>query len=147
MNESVPCQAISVPASPRSWWRRIDCWFSVLTLVGFLSYWVGSEVIYMRRIEPTGIAKVDDYFARFGDPLFVCMVENNGRQCYEFTGPSDRSWIIAVPSALPVYVFDNEGVFVTWCSDPGDLDEYGNTWRRLPGDPIDVATIRQRFNR
>lgn len=147
MNESVPCETSAKPVPPRSSWRRPDYWFAVLSLVGVVAYSIVSDIVYMHRIDPNGIANVDDYFARFGDPRLVGMVENNGRQCYEFTGPSDIDWIIAVPSAPPVYVFDKDGAFVTWCSDPGDLAEYGKTWRQLPGEPIDVVTLRQRFKR
>ena len=118
----------------------------VAAILGVLAtYWIGSEIHYLRRISPKGITTVRDFFDRFGEPRRVRMLQREGKSYYEFTGQLPGSWSVAVPSAPPAYVFDEQGQFTTWCRDPGDAPNYRRSWRLQSTNHIEVRMIREKF--
>ncbi|MHA3773317.1 hypothetical protein ACXR0O_17425 [Verrucomicrobiota bacterium sgz303538] len=124
-------------------WREIV--MTVAIIGGLAAYWIGSEVHYARSISPKGIATVQNFFERFGEPRRIRMVERDGKSYYEFTGQSSGSWSAAVPSSRPAYVFDEQGQFVTWCPDPGDAPSYRRTWPLQSTNPVEVGVVRRKF--
>jgi hypothetical protein len=123
--------------------RQIVGWMALILLP--IAYLVGSQIYYARSISPAGIATVRDYFDRFGEPRQIRMVERDGQSCYEFTGQFPPIGVFAVPSAPPAYVFDEQGRFVGWCSDPGDTPSHRQTWTLQSPDDVEVDVIRQKF--
>ena len=121
--------------------RSIVGWTLLLLLP--IAYLIGSELYYARSISPRGIVTVHDYVDRFGQPPRVQIVEQRGRSFYEFTGQLPPAYVLAIPSAPPVYVFDEQGRFVSWCRDPGDTPEYRRLWPLKGEDDVDVEFVRE----
>jgi hypothetical protein len=124
---------------------RRDIVASVVVIVGLAAYWIGSEVHYARSILPTGITTARDYFARFGEPLFVQMVSHEGQSYYEFAGRLPSALSMATPSSPPAYVFDEQGRYVTWCRDPGDMPSHRQHWPLQGTNLVEVGLVRQRL--
>lgn len=109
--------------------------------------WLGSEWLYAVRIRPTDVHTASDHFRRFGEPRYVYEVQHAGSTFYEFTGFSHAAPpLLAVPSSPPAYVYDHDGRFVTWCSDPGDQPSYRQAWPRVDGALLDMQIVRQRLS-
>jgi hypothetical protein len=123
--------------------RKIVGW-TVLILLP-IAYLVASEVHYARSISPRAVHDVADYFQRFGEPLFVQLVERDGKSYYEFSGRLPPWFSLATPSAPPAYIFDAQGRFVEWCSDPGDTAGYRARWPLSTTGRVDVLVVRQKF--
>jgi hypothetical protein len=125
---------------------RKQQWLIVVAVLAVLvAYPVWSEVHYARQIYPAGVAAVRDFYGRFGEPRRVEMLRRDGQVYYEFTGPLPSRWVLAVPSAPPVYVFDARGDFVTWCRDPGDMPSYRHDWPVDATNQIDMQSLKQKF--
>jgi hypothetical protein len=118
---------------------------AVIGLLG--AYWLCSELYYCHRISPEGVATVQDYFDRFGEPRFVRLIQRDGQTYYEFNGHPPPAYVIAMPSGPPAYVFDLDGGFVTWCSDPGDKPGYRRSWPLQSTELLDVGLVRQALGR
>jgi hypothetical protein len=122
------------------------CVYGVPLLI--LGAWVASEVLYNIRIRPAGIRTAADHFRRFGEPEVIYQVQRGGSTFYEFTGFSRSAPpLLAVPSSPPAYIYDQNGKFVSWCSDPGDQPAYRQTWPRVSETPLDKDAVRQRFSK
>jgi hypothetical protein len=117
----------------------------VAVIVALFAYWAGSELYYGHSISPRGISTVRDFFDRFGEPRLIRMVERNGRSYYEFSGRLPPPLVFALPSDPPAYVFDEEGRFVTWCTDPGDAPDYRREWRLQSTNSVEIRIARQKF--
>jgi hypothetical protein len=124
---------------------RRDILVPVAVVGGLAAYWLSSEVHYARSISPAGISTVHDFFDRFGEPRRIRMVERDGQSYYEFTGHLPSAWVIALPSDPPAYVFDEQGRFSDWCSDPGDVPSHRRTWPLRSTNQIEVGVVRQKF--
>jgi hypothetical protein len=124
---------------------RRETLVSAVAIVGLAIYWIGSEVHYARSISPKGISTVSEFFDRFGEPRCVRMVQRNGQNFYEFTGHLPGLGSAAVPSAAPVYLFDERGRFVAWCGDPGDAPSYRLTWPLQSTNQVEIDLVRERF--
>lgn len=119
---------------------------ATVALLGALAvYWIGSEVHHARSISPQGISTVREFVDRFGNPRRIQMVQRNGQAYYEFTGQLPSSWSAAVPSAPPAYVFDEQGRFVAWCSDPGDIPSYRRTWPLQSTNRVEIGLVKEKF--
>jgi hypothetical protein len=110
-----------------------------------IAYLVGSEIYYLHSISPHGVSTVRDFFDRFGEPRRVRMVQRDAQSYYEFTGRLPSGLILAAPSAPPAYVFDEQGRFVTWCRDPGDIPGHRQTWRLQSTSEVEIGLVRDRF--
>lgn len=121
----------------------------ILTAVAVLGVLVGypicSEFYYAHRISPRGLSSARDFFDRFGAPRSVRVVQHGGQSYYEFTGPLPSAWLLAFPSSAPVYVFDEHGRYVTWCSDPGDAPSFRSEWPVSNTNTVEVGLVRQRL--
>lgn len=124
---------------------RRDIFVAAAIIGGIAAYWIGSEVYYARSISPKSISTVREFFDRFGEPPRIRMVERGGQSYYEFTGRLPSRWLFAFPSAPPVYVFDEQGRFAGWCSDPGDAPSYRSTWPLQSTNQVEVGVVRQKF--
>jgi hypothetical protein len=122
--------------------KKILSWAVIILLLGYV---IGSEIYYANRISPRGISTVKDFFARFGQPRQIRMVERDGQSYYEFTGGLPGRFLLATPSTPPAYVFDAKGQFSGWCSDPGDMPAYREKWPLQSTNEIDVRLVRQKF--
>ena len=117
------------------------------TLLLLPASWLGSEFLYAARIRPSGIHTMADHFRRFGEPRFVYEVQRDGSTFYEFTGFSPAAPpLLAVPSSPPAYIYDSNGRFVDWCSDPGDQPKHRQTWPRVSSTSLDIQAVRQRLS-
>jgi hypothetical protein len=114
-------------------------------IVGLAAYWIGANVHYARSISPKGISTVRDLFNRFGEPRRIQMVERDGQVFYEFTGQWPSRWVMALPSDPPAYVFDEQGRYVDWCSDPGDAPSYRRIWLLQSTNLFEAGVVRQKF--
>ena len=123
--------------------RTILGWTALIVLP--VSYVLGSEIYYARSISPKGVSTVRDFFDRFGEPQRIRMVEHQGRICYEFTGHLPSAWVAAFPSEAPAYVFDEQGSFVGWCSDPGDAPSHRRTWHLQSTNRVEVGIVRKKL--
>ena len=123
--------------------RRTIGWTALLLLP--VAYLVGSEAYYARSISPHGISSVRDFFDRFGEPRHVRMVQRDGQSYYEFTGRLPSRFVLATPSAPPAYVFDQQGHFTAWCSDPGDIPSYRETWPLQSTNELEIGLVREKF--
>jgi len=110
-----------------------------------VAYWIGSEIYYGRSISPRGISTASDFYKRFGEPLLVRMVNHDGKDYYEFIGKPPRAQILALPSSAPVYVFDEQGQFVTWCGDPGDNNVYRQQWPLNGTNKLELRAVKQKL--
>ena len=110
-----------------------------------LAYLVGSELYYARSISPDGISTVSDFVDRFGEPRRVLRVQHEGQSYYEFTGRLPPVFVLALPSAPPAYVFDEQGQFKAWCRDPGDIPSYRQAWPLQSTNPVDIGLIKERL--
>ncbi len=124
---------------------RREALVTVAIIGGLATYWIGSELRYARSISPKGISTVREFFNRFGEPRRIRMVQRDGLSYYEFTGRSPSSWSAAVPSAPPVYVFDEQGRFAAWCRDPGDASRYRGTWLLQSTNQVEIGLVREKF--
>lgn len=113
------------------------CFYGALTLL--FGAWLGSELLYASRINPTGVRTVKDHFQRFGEPQFVYEVQHDGSTFYEIIGSAPS--LLALPSSPPAYIYDPQGRFVAWCSDPGDQPAFRRAWRRLTVQPLDKYAV------
>ena len=122
--------------------RRII--ISLAIIGGLVFCWIGSEVYKERSISPRGVTSARDFFARFGDPQHILMVERNGQSYYEFVGRLPSGMVLAPPSAPPVYFFDEQGRLVGWDRDPGDSSSDHQAWTLLTNE-VEVGLVRQKF--
>lgn len=113
--------------------------FSVL-----LAYWIGSEVYYARSIRPVGISTVSDYLARFDRPRNVYYVEHEGRNYFVLESKLHPAYVMAFPSSPPAYVFDEEGRFVDWCSDPGNRPSQWDRWATGGTNGDELGTFKMK---
>jgi len=113
--------------------------------VGF-TYLIYSEVTYARHKSPAGISTIADFFERFDAPAFAREFDLNGQQYVELGGPLPPRWSIALPSSRPAYVFNANGEFVDWCSDPGDNPTWQDQWPIGDAKQISITEVRTRFN-
>lgn len=123
--------------------REIVGWMALILLP--MAYVIGSEMYYAHSISPRGISTVRDYFDRFGEPHRICVVQRDGRDYYEFSGHLPSGFVWAFPSAPPAYVFDEQGRFTAWCSDPGDIPSHRQTWQLQSTNHIEMGVIRKQF--
>ena len=123
--------------------RKIFRWTALILLP--IAYVVGSEVCYARSISPHDVSSVRDFFSRFGAPPRVRMIQRDGQCYYEFTGRLPAGFVLATPSAPPAYVFDEQGRFVAWCRDPGDIPSYRQTWPLQTTNQVQIGLVRERF--
>jgi hypothetical protein len=121
---------------------------SVLPIIGLLAllgYLVHSEVTYARLKDPTGIATVADYYQRFQMSSRASIVRVDEIEYICLTGPLPPKWSLALPSSPPEYVFDQQGTFVDWCSDPGDTPSWNRKWMTIAKTPLSDAEVRARL--
>lgn len=119
----------------------------VIAVVAVLpAYWLGSEVNYARQISPQGITTAADFFKRFGEPKSVYTLMHDGKDYYEFRGLlSPPKLLGAMPSGPPAYVFDEQGRFVTWCSDTGDNNVYRQQWPLNSTNKLELRIVKQKL--
>jgi hypothetical protein len=118
---------------------------ALATIALIAAYWIGSEIYYAHSISPRGISTAGDYLKRFGEPKSIRAVKHGGKDYYEFTGSLPPRFVIALPSSPPVYVFDEQGRFVTWCSDPGDAHGYYQQWPFDSTNRLELKTVKERL--
>jgi hypothetical protein len=118
---------------------------SVAIIGGLVTCWIGSEVYYGRSISPSSISSAQDFFARFGDPQHILMVERHGQSYYAFVGRLPSGMVSATPSAPPEYFFDQQGHLVDWDRDPGDSSSYHRAYTILGTNEVEVGVVRQKF--
>ena len=120
---------------------------AVLTaaLLAVFGYFVLSEISYARLKDPTGIARVADFYERFGASSLAIVVHLDETQYLYLTGPLPPKGSLAQPSSPPVYVFDQQGLFVDWCSDPGDTPSWDRAWPTTGGTRLSDVEVCQRF--
>jgi len=114
----------------------------VLLLIIFV---IGPEVRYARRISPHGMLTVRDYIDRLGEPRRIHMVQREGKSYYEFTGPLASGFPLVMQSGPPAYVFDQEGRFTDWCSDPDDSPSHRRAWPLQSTNPASVEQLKQKL--
>jgi hypothetical protein len=124
---------------------RRDMVIAVAVFAALMGYVIASEIHYARSISPKGVSTVMDFIQRFGEPRRVRMVTHEGRSYYEFTGGLPSRFVLATPSAPPAYVFDDQGRFVTWCSDPGDTPGYRSHWSLQGTNQVELSRVREKF--
>ena len=110
-------------------------------------YWIGSEFWYSHHIQPNGISTVADFFERFGQARRIRKVEREGVVYFHLSGTLPPLYVLAVPSAPPVYAFDQSGHFVEWCRDPGDSNAYWERWPKQGNQTIDLNDFKHRYGR
>lgn len=127
---------------------------SNLGVLGFLlfslAYLIVSEVHYASSIRPTGVRTVADHFRHFGSPHQITRLKLGSRIYYELSGvtlkQSSLSYpLLALPSAPPAYVYDEEGNFVDWFSDPGDQPAYREHWPNSEAQPVELAAFQRKY--
>jgi hypothetical protein len=118
---------------------------TLLVIIILLGYWVGSEIYHARSISPSGISTVADFFQRFGEPRFIRPVHREGNTYYELGGRAPSPSLFVFPSSAPAYIFDEQGRFVEWCSDPGDTPSYRQRWPLTDTNKIEPATFKEKF--
>ena len=122
--------------------RRLLEWTA---LVLPIAYVVGSEAYYARSISPHGVSTAREFFERFGEPRRIRMVQRDGQSYYELTRRLPSGFVLATPSAPPVYVFDEQGQFVAWCRDPGEIPSYRQTWPLQSTNQVEIGSVRERL--
>ena len=125
---------------------RITEWLVVAAIfAGGLAYLAYSEASYAKLKEPEGFTSVADFYDRFGQAAHATKLNVNGEVYYELRGPLPPNWSIALPSARPAYIFDAQGGFVDWRSDPGDSPCWRGRWPLNDAKPVDVAEMQRQF--
>ena len=113
------------------------------------AHWVYSEHWYGNYIRPTGIADVAGYYARYGEPRRIRVLQRDGATYYHLHGHLPPSYIMALPSEPAAYVFDSSGKFISWCSDTGDGagEAYWRNWPRDAGVDLSSVELKARLAR
>ena len=120
--------------------------------IGFLAaslalivYPFGSHIYYLHKMVPRDVSDIAGYFRRFGEPQRARLLERDGKRFYEFQGHLPPGVALAYVSAPPAYVFDEQGHFIDWCSDPGDQPDYYRRWPFSGTNWIEPAVLKQKF--
>ena len=123
---------------------RITSTALIVGLFALLGYFAYCEVIYSQSKAPTGIATINDFYDRFrkSSRAYVVIVDDREYLC--LSGPLPSKWPLALPSSPPVYVFDKQGMFVDWCSDPGDNFEWSQKWLNDLSPPLNDSEVHHR---
>lgn len=75
---------------------------------------------------PTDVDSFEKYLAYAGEPNSISLLQNGYFQSHRSVPVWHQA--INVPSSLPGYVFDPQGRFVDWSSDPGDDGAFQRRW-------------------
>ena len=126
--------------------KRITSAALIVGLFALLGYFVYCEVTYARLKDPTGLVTIDDFYDRFQKSSRAYVVLFEGKEYLCLTGPLPAKWSFALPSSPPVYVFDKHGVFVDWCSDPGDNSEWSQKWLNNRSPPLNDSEVHDLYN-
>ncbi len=118
---------------------------AIACLFGVVMWYAASEVHHAKTATPAGVVTVRDFFHRFGEPRRVQLVSHRGAEYYCFTGRLPLAWSLAIPSGPPVYIFDANGNFVTWCLDPADRPKFQRDWPLLGAGDVAVGAVREKF--
>ena len=124
--------------------RKIGTAVSIVLLL--IGAWIASDLYYFRSISPKDISTVADFFQKFGEPRRARALERNGTMYVEFMGRGSRLAVFAMPSAPPVYIFDEKGRFVEWCADRGETRSgYTERWPLGVGKSLEISEVRKMF--
>ena len=117
-------------------------------LLGLAAAWIVGEVRYSHRIDPGGIRDLSEHFQRFGSPQRIYRVSRADATFYYLSGfPDGQPPRFAYPSSPPAYIYDQNGRFVDWCSDPGDCSpDWSNRWPMRSELPLEIDAFRQQFS-
>ncbi len=90
--------------------------------------WVHGEYTHAKAIlPPENVDRVIPFIDAMGPKISACYrFEREGKTYFRLIGPFPRG--VALVSSQPEYIFDENGKFVTWCSDPGDMPSFGEKW-------------------
>jgi hypothetical protein len=88
---------------------------------------------------------VADHFRHFGEPSSIVQLKRDGAIYYELSGRMYSFPVLVFPSSPPVYIYDESGKFVEWCSDPGDQIEFRERWLRIDARPIVISSFRHKY--
>ncbi len=119
---------------------------SIISSLALLGYFVYCEVSYARLKDPAGMATIADFYNRFQSSSLACVVLLEDTEFLCLTGPLPAKWSFALPSSPPVYVFNKQGVFVDWCSDPGDDSEWSQKWLNYPSSPLNDSEVHDLYD-
>ena len=128
--------------------KRRKPFASAVLIIGLLAlggYAVYGEVSCARLKDPTGISTVVDFYDRFHVSSRASILHVDNAEYFCLYGPLPPRWSLAVPSSPPVYLFDDEGKFVDWCSDPGDHPSWNQKWMTNRGVPLSDSEVRNRL--
>lgn len=116
---------------------------AIIALIG--AYFVGSEVYYARSIQPEGVRTAADHLARFGPPLSVIRFECAEQTFFRVSGKPPRWWVMAVPSSVAAYIYDDKGSLVDWCPAPGDQPSFDKRWPRINPENVTLEEFANHF--
>ena len=117
----------------------------IIGLLSLLGFFLHSEATYARLKDPAGIATVADFYQRFQISSRASIVRVDEIEYICLTGPLPPNWSLALPSSPPEYVFDQQGTFVDWCSDPGDTPSWNRKWMPNVKTPLSDVEVRARL--
>lgn len=130
--------------------KLLFLWLPVALLLSTPFLLIAGEWRYAHAVSPKGVRTIDDHLDRFGAPTFVTRVKHSkgGDIHFEFSGfPNSKIPRLALPSAMPAYVYDGDGELVDWCRDPGDTNQWRTTWCPTSDPDFDVWPVIKQLQR
>lgn len=107
--------------------------------------WLGCEVFHSVTSNPGDARTYGAYRAKMPTPKFAERWERDGTNYIAVYGPIRAK--LALPSGLPVYVFDATGNMVDWTLDSGDDGKFQKAWSRIKDTRMTVADLDRIMNR
>lgn len=124
----------------------ISPWAVVFLCVFLFLVWCGLSEIEERKLRPPDEAgDIPGFLKWMPTPVSFDRFESGGRTFYVLRGSPQARF--RVPSGPPVYVFDEQGTLVDWCSDEGENAKIHERWNRFPNAvPMAIGELKQRFS-
>jgi hypothetical protein len=118
---------------------------TVAVVIGIpFSLWIGCEIFHSVTSNPGEARTYRAYRAKLPAPKSAERWVRDGTNYVAVYGPIRAK--LALPSGLPVYVFDADGNMVDWTLDSGDDGRFQKAWSRIKDTRMSVTELDSMMN-